>query len=143
MHGGVDVMEVEAVLGSNNQLYPRDHTATDIRMSGIDVPALSPLPRHFPINHEGNGGMPGTPPPVAHANQGADLSPVIAWGDSKLPAEPLLSAYAMAVVANRKDSTKRSVKIVLSFLVFFVKMTFSKIAFSASEAQCHHTMNLA
>ena len=104
-HGGVDVMEVEAVLRSNNQPCQRDHADdADIGMPGINFLALSPFPSHFPNNHQGNVGMPVMPPLVERANQAADLSPALAWGDSKLPKEPILSTDAMAVVANRKDS---------------------------------------
>ena len=73
-------------------------------MPSIDVLALPPLPSHFPNNHEGNIDMPRMPPPVARTNQAADLSPAIAWVNSKIPEEPLLSVDAVDAVANRKDS---------------------------------------
>ena len=103
-HGDVDAMEVEVVLRSNNQPCPCDNTDMDVGMPGIDLPALPQLPSHFPKNHEGNVGIPRMPLLVACTNQGSDLSPAVAWGDYKLPEEPILSADAVVVVANRKDS---------------------------------------
>ena len=103
-HGGVDVMEAEAVLRSNNQPCWRDHADANVRIPGIDVPSLPPLPSNFPNNCKGDVGMPSTPLLVAHTNQGAGLSPALSWGDSKLPEDPLLPDDAMAMVANRRDT---------------------------------------
>ena len=51
--------------------------------------------------------MPGMPLTVVSANQAANISPALVWGNSNLSEEPLLSADAVAVVINRKDSQEK------------------------------------